>query len=109
VQKRIHPKPGWHPGIDGIRWKVCSYFAVILGEALCATFFLIFGLVLLEPMLLGDAQLSVTMDWYLMSRTHPWAFALIGGAGLIGGLALEILRRLLKRHWEEDLGIHVVR
>jgi hypothetical protein len=84
------------------------YFGVILCEALCVAFFLVFGLVLLEPVLLGDAQLSVTMDWYLLSRTHPWAFASIGCAGLAIGLGLEILRRSLKRHWGNDLGMHVV-
>jgi hypothetical protein len=109
LQNPARSKSGWHPGVDGVRWKVYLYFGVILCEALCIAVFLIFGLVLLEPMLLGDAQLSVTLDWYLMSRTQPWTFALIGVAGLAAGFSFELLRRWLKRRWENDLGMHVVK
>jgi len=86
-----------------LRWRV--YVALLIGEFLALALLVLFGLSLVEPLVLGDAHVRVSPLWILMARSKPLLFFIIGGIGLGLFILLELLRRWLRRRWATDLYI----
>jgi hypothetical protein len=86
-----------------LRWNV--YRTVLIAEFLTLVLVFLFGLSLIEPLVLGDAHVKVSLFWVLMARSEPRLFFAMGSFGLGLFLLLELLRRWLRGRWSLDLDI----
>jgi hypothetical protein len=86
-----------------LRWRI--YLACLVGEFLALALCALFGLSLIEPLVLGDAHVKVSPLWILIARSKPLLFSTLGCAGLALFILLEVLRRWLRRRWERDVYI----
>ena len=85
----------------GVKSKL--YVAVFVAEAVLGVLVLTFALPLADALPLGNVQGKGSPTWFWLVHGSPMRAAIIAALALAGIVALEFLRRHLRRRWRAEL------